>query len=118
MNLPEAWRQIIAAWAERNECVREVWLFGSRVKGNPKKNDVDLAIYLMPPTPNNGWPSSQKYPTDWAREQYRNCWESWQRDLSSRIGCPVQLVAPLPDTDLHSPLIRLWAREKPAQEQP
>jgi predicted nucleotidyltransferase len=110
MNLPEAWRQIIVAWAERNECVREVWLFGSRVKGNPKKNDVDLAIYLMPPTPSNSWPSSQKYPTDWAREQYSKCWKVWQRDLSRRIGGRVELVAPLPDTDLHSPLVQLWAR--------
>jgi hypothetical protein len=118
MNLPEAWHQIIVAWAKRNECVREVWLFGSRVKGNPKKNDVDLAIYLMPPTPSNSWPSSQKHPTDWAREQYRKSWKVWQRELSRRIGCPVQLVAPLPDQDLDSPLVQLWARERPDVKQP
>jgi predicted nucleotidyltransferase len=49
MDLPEALRRGIVAWAERNACVREVWLFGSRVKGNPKKNDVDIAIYFIPP---------------------------------------------------------------------
>ena len=111
MDLPEDWRRVIVAWAERNACVREVWLFGSRVKGNPKKNDVDLALYLMPPTPSNSWPSSQKYPTDWAREKYRKSWKAWQRALSRRIGCPVQLVAPIPGTDL-GPMVQLWARGK------
>jgi hypothetical protein len=109
MDLPEAWRQIIVEWAERNTCVGEVWLCGSRVKGNPKKNDVDLALTLMPPTPSNNWPSSQKYPTDWAREEYGKSYKAWQRDLSDRIGCKVELFS-LPDPD-RGPLVRLWARE-------
>jgi hypothetical protein len=122
MDLPEEWRQIIVAWAARNECIREIWLFGSRVKGNPKKNDVDLALYLMPPTPSNNWPSSQKHPTDWAREEYRKSYKAWQRDLSDRIGCAVQFVAPPPDTLPPDPdlgrSVRLWAREKPDVKQP
>ena len=51
MRLPSEWQNAIAQWAELNGNIKEVWLFGSRAddKAIPVKDDVDLAIVLMPP---------------------------------------------------------------------
>jgi predicted nucleotidyltransferase len=62
MDLPEGWRQAILAWAEDTKCVREVWLFGSRAKGiSAEGSDVDLAIYLMPPSRTSDWALQQYF---------------------------------------------------------
>jgi predicted nucleotidyltransferase len=50
MGLPESWVNGIQQWAASNSSIREVWLFGSRARGNQEDDaDVDLALRLMPP---------------------------------------------------------------------
>jgi hypothetical protein len=50
MELPETWLSGIRKWAEVNESVQEVWLFGGRASGNGRGDrDVYLAITLMQP---------------------------------------------------------------------
>jgi hypothetical protein len=113
MDLPEEWRQVIVAWAEHNPCVREVWLFGSRAKGNPKKNDVDIAIYLTPPACGN-WPSQQKFATNSAAQMETEFGDVWQRELASAIDHPVSLKAVPPgselDKDVRTTGVCLWTR--------
>jgi predicted nucleotidyltransferase len=44
------------SWASANGNVRELWLFGSRAKGNSRpESDVDLALVLMPPDNKHDW---------------------------------------------------------------
>ena len=51
-DLPADAVRLIREWAARTDSVREVWLFGSRAKGTSRPDsDIDIGIYLMPPTP-------------------------------------------------------------------
>ena len=51
MGLPEFWVSGIQQWADSNSCIREVWPFGSRARGDHEdSSDVDLAVTLTPPT--------------------------------------------------------------------
>jgi predicted nucleotidyltransferase len=80
--LPEAWRTVIEQWAEQNGSIKEVWLFGSRARGETTKDsDVDIAVTLMPP----------KGPHDWALGNYQRFGDDWQRELSKLIGRHVSL---------------------------
>jgi predicted nucleotidyltransferase len=54
--IPVAWLEGIRQWAEANGNIQEVWLFGSRARGEAtEEKDVDLAITLMPPKGNHDW---------------------------------------------------------------
>lgn len=45
--LPEGWRERVAHWAAEKGRIRELYLFGSRAKGNfTDRSDVDLAYIL------------------------------------------------------------------------
>jgi len=86
MQLPEAWLQGIRAWAEANNSVREVWLFGSRARGDATEDsDVDLALALVPPQGKH----------DWAFGNYCAHWAQWQTELEAIVGRHVSLVIPL-----------------------
>ena len=95
----------IVAWAAGNNCVREVWLFGSRVRGDSRSDsDVDLAIVLMPPSEG----------TNWALGTYVSKEVGWQRELGATLGRHVSLEAIVPGNDKYDLVMRqgyrLWAK--------
>ena len=48
MDMRDEWVAALRAWAAKNECVRELWLFGSRAKGTSEaESDIDIALSLM-----------------------------------------------------------------------
>jgi predicted nucleotidyltransferase len=99
------WLCDLRSWASKNESVRQLWLFGSRARGNARENsDVDLAIALMPPVGK----------TDWAFGNYSALGDAWQRELETIMGRHVSLEAILPGTDADMRVRRcgrlLWAR--------
>jgi predicted nucleotidyltransferase len=82
MGLPEAWHRAIEQWAEQNSNITEVWLFGSRARGEATDDkDVDLAITLMP----------AKESHDWAAGNYLKFGDQWQRELAALVGRSVDL---------------------------
>src|SRR5258706_3337093 len=51
MDMRDEWIAALRAWAANNDCVRELWLFGSRANGTPPPDsDIDIALALMPPS--------------------------------------------------------------------
>jgi predicted nucleotidyltransferase len=98
----EAWLRAIEQWAERNDSIKEVWLFGSRARGEATDvSDVDIAITLMPP----------KGSHDWARGNYWRFGDQWQRELAALVGRHVSLelrtcLPPKADADA----VLLWKR--------
>jgi predicted nucleotidyltransferase len=84
MDMRDEWLRALCSWANANDSIRELWLFGSRAKGNAQKHsDVDLAIVLMPP---NG-----KH--DWAAGNYIVLHGEWKRQLEAIVGRHVSLEA-------------------------
>jgi predicted nucleotidyltransferase len=76
-DLPADAVRLIRDWAARTDSVREVWLFGSRAKGTSRPDsDIDIAIYLMPPTPTS----------DWALAAYTANGDAWQHELERLLG--------------------------------
>ena len=78
VGLSSDWTAAAAAWAEANECVNELWLFGSRAKGTARADsDVDLGVVLTPPSGNG---------TDWALALAFEHKRSWRHELEEAIG--------------------------------
>jgi predicted nucleotidyltransferase len=56
MDMQDEWLRRLRAWAEANDSVRQLWLFGSRATGRSRPDsDVDLALALMPPKGRHDW---------------------------------------------------------------
>lgn len=86
MQLPQPWLKGIQEWAAKNGSIREVWLFGSRARGDSTEDsDVDLAVTLMP----------AKGSHNWALGNYAALGDSWQKELESIVGRHVSLEVPL-----------------------
>ena len=80
--LPEAWRRAIEQWAVQNGNIKEVWLFGSRARGEATDDkDVDIAITLMPLQGSH----------DWALGNYQCFGDDWQRELSRLVRRHISL---------------------------
>jgi predicted nucleotidyltransferase len=107
MDLPAGCVELIRQWAARTNSVREVWLFGSRTKGTSRPDsDVDIGIYLMPPTERS----------DWALALYTAEGDDWQRELTRLLGKRVSLEAVRPGDPGHEEVQAgklLWARQWP-----
>jgi predicted nucleotidyltransferase len=105
MRLPEPWLSDIQKWAELNGNIQEVWLFGSRADDNavPVKDDVDLAIVLMPPIVRSGRTSH-----DWAGGNYQKFGDEWRRELVAIVGRHVDLA--IYDAALMAGAVPLWRR--------
>jgi predicted nucleotidyltransferase len=83
-DLPADAVRLIREWAARTDSVREVWLFGSRAKGTSRPDsDIDIGIYLMPPTPTS----------DWALAAYTANRDDWQHELERLLDRHVSLEA-------------------------
>jgi predicted nucleotidyltransferase len=56
IGLPTGWRDGAVAWAQKNDSIRELWLFGSRAKGVANaSSDVDIGLVLMPAKGKHDW---------------------------------------------------------------
>jgi predicted nucleotidyltransferase len=76
------WLTGVQEWAEQNDSIQEVWLFGSQARGDATEtSDVDLAITLAPPKGNH----------DWALGNYSKLGDQWQAELGKIVGCHVSL---------------------------
>src|SRR5262245_35947217 len=103
LQMIEAWLRAIEQWAEQNDSIKEVWLFGSRARGDATDvSDVDIAITLMPP----------KGSHNWALGNYLRFGDQWQRELAALVGRHVSLALRMglpPKADAEAVL--LWKRE-------
>jgi predicted nucleotidyltransferase len=103
-DLPADAVRLIREWAARTDSVREVWLFGSRAKGTSRPDsDIDIGIYLMPPTPTS----------DWALAAYTANGDDWQQELERLLGRHVSFEAVTTGGRGHKEVqagVRLWAR--------
>jgi predicted nucleotidyltransferase len=89
MDMKDEWLAALRRWAMNNDCVRELWLFGSRAKGAAKpESDIDVAIGLMPPTGKHNW----------AIAAYVEFFEDWNSDLRKAVHWDVSLTAIGPRT--------------------
>jgi predicted nucleotidyltransferase len=107
MPLPKPWADGIRQWAERTGCIREVWLFGSRARGDHEENsDVDLALALMPPIRQG----LGRIPTDWALVIYNETETrtGWKAELKPLIGREVDFSLLCAQTE---PRELIWRRD-------
>ena len=105
MDMRDEWLRDLRSWASKNESVRELWLYGSRARGNSREeSDIDLAIALMPPIGNH----------DWAFGNYSALGDAWQRKLETMVGRHVSLELIVPGTEPDVRVRRcgrlVWAR--------
>jgi hypothetical protein len=104
VDLPDGWKGDLIAWAQRNNSVRELWLFGSRgPKGGARAaSDVDIGVALMPAIGDH----------DWALGNFAALGKEWQRELKAIVGRHVSLVPMVAgndgDKEIRSTGIRLW----------
>jgi len=106
MDMRDEWLAALSNWARNNDAVRELWLFGSRAKGNPQPDsDIDVAIALMPPNGKHNW----------ALAAYVEFFDEWKAEFRAILEWNVSLVAIGPDFDMDTIVrtsgVRLWHRE-------
>lgn len=105
MDMRDEWLRDLGSWASNNESVRELWLFGSRARGDTREDsDVDVALALMPPVGKH----------DWALGNYYALESEWKRELEAIVGRAVSIEPLVPGTDADMRVRRcgrlLWAR--------
>jgi predicted nucleotidyltransferase len=91
MDMRDEWIAALRTWAAKNDCIRELWLFGSRAKGTSEAgSDIDIALALMPPSGK----------TNWALAAYVESFEDWKTELRAAVDWPVSLVAIGPNFEM------------------
>jgi predicted nucleotidyltransferase len=64
MDMREEWLRDLRSWASKNESVRQLWLFGSRARGDSREDsDVDLALALIPPVGKHDFALHRLFPS-------------------------------------------------------
>ena len=92
--------------AQKNDAIRELWLFGNRAKGVASaSSDVDIGLVLMP----------AKGKHDWALGNYAALGSRWRADLEAIVGCHVSLVPMVAGSEgdivIRMTGDRLWQRQ-------
>jgi predicted nucleotidyltransferase len=103
MDLSKEQRSAITQWAEQNQYISEVRLFGSRARGTSRPgSDIDLAVTVA--GDNRGD----------ALGVYLPLADRWQRDLRTRTGMHVSLEWYGPESDEYEMLqtvgLLIWSR--------
>ena len=107
MDRPDEWLRGLRSWADGNDSIQELWLFGSRAAGGSRpESDVDLAVSLMPAIGTHNW----------ALRNYIADHSTWKWQLESIVGRHVSLEALEPGSPQDAHVRRtgklLWARSK------
>jgi predicted nucleotidyltransferase len=105
MDMRPEWLRGLREWARSNDAVRQLWLFGSRARGDSRDaSDVDLALALMPPDGKH----------DWALGAYFALETEWKRQLQAIVGRDVSIEPLVPgetsDVRVRREGVLLWAR--------
>lgn len=105
MDMRSEWVRGLREWAQVNDNVRQLWLFGSRARGDAREDsDVDLALALMPPDGKH----------DWALGNYFRFESEWKQELQAIVGRAVSIEPLVPgetsDVRLRREGVLLWAR--------
>jgi predicted nucleotidyltransferase len=106
MDMRAEWLRGLREWAQSNDSVRQLWLFGSRARGNSRpESDVDLALALMP---GDGR-------TDWALGNYFALEGDWKRQLKATVApldVSLGVIVPGEDADVRVRRegVLIWAR--------
>jgi predicted nucleotidyltransferase len=111
MDMPDEWLRGLRSWADGNDSIQELWLFGSRAAGRSRpESDVDLAVSLMPAIGTHNW----------ALGNYIADHSTWKRQLESIVGRHVSLEALEPgspqDAHVRSTGKLLWARSTQSRQ--
>jgi predicted nucleotidyltransferase len=106
MDMRPEWLRGLREWAQANEAVRQLWLFGSRARGDAREDsDVDIALALTPPVGKH----------DWALGAYFSLEREWKVQLTAIVERDVSLGVIVPGTEADVRVRRegvlLWARE-------
>jgi predicted nucleotidyltransferase len=104
-DMRDEWLHGLRAWAVANENVQEIWLFGSRARGDAREDsDVDLALALMPPDGK----------TNWALGNYFAFESEWKRQLEAIVGRAVSIEPLVPGEESDARVRRegklVWTR--------
>src|SRR5271170_1469447 len=87
MQMRPEWVRGLRSWAEANGNVRQLWLFGSRSRGDAREDsDVDIALALMPPDDKH----------DWALGNYFTSESEWKQQLQAIVGRDVSIEPLVP----------------------
>jgi predicted nucleotidyltransferase len=108
LDMRDEWRAALRQWASNNDCVRELWLFGSWATGDATPgSDVDVALVLTPP----------KGADNWALGKYLALGDDWSTQLEKIVGCHVSLEAIVPGSEPYAMVRKtgalLWSRDNP-----
>jgi predicted nucleotidyltransferase len=106
-NIRPEWSRGLREWAEANDAVCQLWVFGSRARGDALEgSDIDIALALAPPVKGRGDP---------ALGAYFHLESEWKQQLQSIVGIDVSLSVIVPGEEADIRVRRegrlLWARE-------
>lgn len=105
MDMQQEWLRGLREWAAANGNVWQLWLFGSRARGDARPDsDVDIALALMPSEGDH----------DWALGAYLHLESEWRRQLKAIVQRDVSIAVIVPgedaDTRVRREGVLLWAR--------
>jgi predicted nucleotidyltransferase len=109
MDLKDESKRRLREWAAANIYVRQLWIFGSRGRGDARENsDVDIALAMMP---GDGR-------TEASLGAYLHLEVEWKQQLKAIVGHDVSIGVIVPgeaaDERVRREGVLLWARENPA----
>jgi predicted nucleotidyltransferase len=101
------WLRGLREWAEANDAVCQLWVFGSRARGDAREDsDIDIALALAMPLKGRG---------DQALGAYFHLESEWKRQLQAIVGIDVSLGVIVPGEEADIRVRRegrlIWTRE-------
>jgi predicted nucleotidyltransferase len=89
--IPDNWKTTLIVWASNHPEIRELWLFGSRARGDHRDDsDIDIAVILTG--------TQEKRLATWI-----TCGSAWEAELDRMLSANVDLD--LGDSDLSQTVV-------------
>jgi predicted nucleotidyltransferase len=107
MDVRPEWVRGLRAWAAANGNVRQLWLFGSRARGDARPDsDVDIALALMPPDGKHDWALGNCFALEVE-------WKQQIKTIVAPLDVSLEPIVPGEDADarVRREGVLLWARE-------